>query len=84
FDMAGNVWEWCSTVWDKEAYPFQVNEEWTGDYLRTNVPRVLRGGAFLDDASNVRCAARFGDGPGSGSGNSGFRVVRPPSAASEI
>lgn len=59
-DMCGNVWEWCSTVWQEKAYPFEVQDEWVETYLnRRNVRRVLRGGTFHHRASYVRCAVRF-------------------------
>lgn len=78
-DMSGNVWEWCSTVWDEKAYPFKIQDEWTRTYLdRTNVRRVLRGGAFYDDAFSVRCAARGRLDPLDWYRNVGFRVVLPP------
>jgi iron(II)-dependent oxidoreductase len=75
FDLAGNVWEWCSTAWQKEAYPFQVKDEWTLEYLRTDVLRVLRGGAFYYDLYYARCASRDGNYPGSRIRLNGFRVV---------
>ena len=79
FDMSGNVWEWCSTVWDEKGYPFKVVEEWTAAYLiRTNVHRVLRGGAFLDETDFVRCAVRFRLNPVGRLNVIGFRVVLPP------
>ncbi|MCQ3977215.1 MAG: hypothetical protein DPW09_27620 [Anaerolineae bacterium] len=78
-DMSGNVWEWCSTIWNEEAYPFKVQDEWTEAYLdRTNVHRVLRGGAFSNEAHNVRCAARNWSNPDFRNYNGGFRVVLPP------
>lgn len=78
-DMAGNVWEWCSTIWQEKAYPFQIQDEWTKAYLgRTNVLRVLRGGAFNYGADNVRCAARDWSVPNDRDYNFGFRVVLPP------
>ncbi len=58
-DMAGNIWEWCSTVWKERAYPFQVQDEWTKDNLdRVNVSRVIRGGAWDSSCGEVRCTFR--------------------------
>jgi formylglycine-generating enzyme required for sulfatase activity len=42
------------------------------------VPRVLRGGAYLDNAGYVRCAARHGSDPLNRGGLVGFRVVASP------
>lgn len=59
-DMAGNVWEWCSTQWldNYVEYEKRVNERPKGD-----ARRVLRGGAFGDDRHDVRCACRVGSDP---------------------
>jgi formylglycine-generating enzyme required for sulfatase activity len=57
-DMAGNVWEWCSTLWVEQAYPFFVQDEWREDYLKGKGGRVLRGGSWNDDPDDVRCAVR--------------------------
>jgi formylglycine-generating enzyme required for sulfatase activity len=79
FDLSGNVWEWCSTIWAEKAYPFKVQDEWRRDYLnRTNVHRVLRGGAFSNEANYARAAVRDWDDPNDRSRNVGFRLVRPP------
>jgi len=41
-DMAGNVWEWCSTKW-RESYKEEADDGLEGDGSR-----VLRGGSFLN------------------------------------
>ena len=50
-DMAGNVWEWTASVW--QSYP-GAEKVFTDDDRR-----VLRGGSFNDDRTNVRCGARL-------------------------
>jgi formylglycine-generating enzyme required for sulfatase activity len=50
-DMAGNVWEWTASIW--QSYP-GAEKVFTDDGRR-----VLRGGCFNDDRTNVRCGARF-------------------------
>ena len=44
----------------------------------TSVLRVLRGGAFDNDARRVRCACRLRDVPNDRHWNLGFRVVASP------
>jgi iron(II)-dependent oxidoreductase len=84
-DMSGNVWEWCSTIWNEKAYPFKVSNEWEEKYLnRTNV-RVLRGGSWSDLEGHTRCARRYRFSPLGWNDDVGFRIVvvspfSPPSA----
>jgi formylglycine-generating enzyme required for sulfatase activity len=77
YDVAGNVWEWCSTRY--AAYPYNPNDG------RENPPasyseccRVRRGGSCNDDdgVSYLRCAYRFGADPNFRYRYIGFRCVR--------
>ncbi|MCB9098184.1 MAG: SUMF1/EgtB/PvdO family nonheme iron enzyme [Anaerolineales bacterium] len=78
-DMSGNVWEWCSTLWQEKAYPFQVQDEWTEAYLKQEGARLVRGGSWLDDDWLVRCAFRDWSYPGFRYDDSGVRVAVSPS-----
>ncbi len=52
-DMAGNVWEWTSSLY--RDYPYQADNR---DDLQAPGERVLRGGSFYQTAEYVRCAYR--------------------------
>ena len=74
YDVAGNVWEWCSTM--NAAYPYNPNDG------RENPPlsdsegyRVLRGGSWIN-VDGLRCAIRGSDYPNLRYGSVGIRCVR--------
>ena len=73
-DLAGNVDEWCRTIWldNYEDYQKKVNDSFEGEEAR-----VLRGGSFYFNRRSVRCAHRYGSYPDVRSSNVGFRVVSP-------
>ena len=72
-DMAGNVWEWCSSL--KMDYPYNPDDG--REDLEAEGRRVLRGGSF-SSIGPVHCAYREPGNPDSGLNYFGFRVVVSP------
>ena len=73
YDMAGNVWEWVSSLY--QGYPYSVNDG-REDLLDISGTRVLRGGAWGNVIDFVRSAYRFRNGPTYTSDYVGFRCSR--------
>jgi formylglycine-generating enzyme required for sulfatase activity len=66
-DMAGNVWEWCLTDYEKK----------NDDFNSTAMFRDLRGGSWLNDGSeDFRCDFRAGSCPPNRLNFLEFRIVR--------
>ena len=72
-DLSGNVWEWCRTKWQDNYKGYRDDNR-----LEGGGPRVLRGGAFIVVAGNVRCACRNWNGPNGRYRYIGFRLVASP------
>ena len=71
-DMAGNVWEWVSSLY--QTYPYDMSDG--RENLTSSGQRVLRGGSWKDDI--VRSMYRFRLDPWVASSNIGFRCARTP------
>jgi formylglycine-generating enzyme len=82
-DVAGNVWEWTSSLWgrgrDKPefGYPYDATDGREDPSAADTVRRVLRGGSFGNGVRVMRCAYRLRYSPLDRDINSGFRVVSP-------
>jgi formylglycine-generating enzyme required for sulfatase activity len=71
-DMAGNVWEWVADRYGDYPSERQVNP--TGP--SSGEHRVLRGGSWNHNQSDVRCASRSDPPRGDYFGRIGFRCAR--------
>lgn len=80
FDMAGQVWEWCATLWGEDMatpsfrYPYREDgreEREAGPAVR----RVLRGGCFSSGQQKACCTYRGSLEPDGFWRGNGFRIV---------
>ncbi|KAH3904875.1 hypothetical protein HBI56_226350 [Parastagonospora nodorum] len=81
YDMAGQVWEWCSTLWGEDMsapsfqYPYQLQDGREDLEAPENIRRVLRGGCFSSGRLKVSSSYRGSLEPSGFWRGNGFRVV---------
>ncbi len=77
-DMAGNVLQWTSTVYDASAFPYPYKAaDGRENTIDVNAAkRVLRGGSWSSNVTYLRSAVRFWLAPMSIFDGVGFRCVR--------
>jgi sulfatase modifying factor 1 len=88
YDMAGNVWEWCSDWYHPDYFEGLKDSVSTNpkgpansyDPMEPSVPKkVVRGGSFMCNASyckGYRVTARMKASPDTGLEHTGFRCVK--------
>jgi len=76
FDVLGNVWEWCEDRYDKNYYGQSPRNNPMGPSHGRY--RVMRGGFWGSEPSDLRCANRSREAPRGRSDTYGFRLVIVP------
>jgi len=80
-DMAGNVWEWCTTICETEGakqhfrFPYDPDDGREDLDAGVSALRVVRGGCYVSQAHQVMTTFRGRDKPGMRAYRQGFRVV---------
>ena len=74
YDMAGNVWEWTSTVY--KPYPYRAEDGREREAPDLQEARVVRGGSFNVGPKDLRVSVRYSGPPDVRAGLLGFRCAR--------
>lgn len=83
FDLSGNAYNWTSSIYDQEKFPYPYrSDDGREDINKIGVYRTLRGGAWFNAHIDARAVSRFLNDAAVRDVNIGFRLVsvsRPPS-----
>jgi formylglycine-generating enzyme required for sulfatase activity len=74
YDMAGNVWEWTSSLYKSSRYEASDGRE----DPKSSEARVVRGGSWPNTAESTRASNRNRDDPEYRSNYVGFRCAKTP------
>jgi iron(II)-dependent oxidoreductase len=80
YDMTGQIWEWCTTLWGEDmakpsfAYPY-VGDGREAPDVSPAIRRVLRGGCFSSNQKKACCTYRGSLEPDGFWRGNGFRIV---------
>ncbi len=89
YDMAGQVWEWTSTLWGGDMttpsfkYPY-INDGREALDAGPAIRRVLRGGCFSSGQLKACCTYRGSLEPDGYWRGNGFRIVVAPLSPTEV
>ena len=79
YDMMGNVWEWCSDIYDREYYEHSPSKDPQALRHIEGSSRVLRGGGWRSNVNYLRTTDRNHFNPTSKKfSDIGFRLARSP------
>jgi gamma-glutamyl hercynylcysteine S-oxide synthase len=81
YDMTGQVWEWCTTLWGVDMatpmfeYPWKSSDGREDLAADGTIRRVLRGGCFSSGQAKATCTYRGSLEPTGFWRGNGFRIV---------